>query len=654
MGRIPTYEEVKDYLDSEDEYKKLKLIWKLMDSPGYDSTQFNYWADLLRLSDTLPGSRSTRGGTSYIEWVREQIRHNTPYDEFVTQLLTSSGDMWQSGDGASGFYRRDYGMELDHFALTMQVFSGIQMQCAQCHNHPFEKWTQKQFFEMAGFLKLPKQAYSSNIAYDNKTINKELNQKLNPDEKRYVQRYLRRHIDWVVGEHIPAEGKGFINLPNNYDYQDGSPNQRIQPRTVFGKEIKFSPSKFKGGPREVFADWLTSPSHPYFTRVIANRLWKKTMGIGFYEPVDDWRPDTKPSNEQLLKFLEKQMVYFKYDIKVFLAMLYSTDLFQRESTTYEYSDLETYHFPGPVIVRMTAEQVWDSLMTLKVANLDSYVKPPELGRYQEYETISNMEQDEVINFLIKHAKGQSPTSDDYSGVMMASLKTGKTNQKVDFSSGSMMNGGMSMMRMSRRGGNKLVPAAYSKLSENPSALKTFEEAATFIAQYEAERDYKKLKAVREKLDKKGSEYGFSVAESNIAIRYILSKRPDIKSSAFVRASELGSPAPKGHLLRSFGASDRIYLGNESTLPNAPQTLELMNGFVYKNIIDDMNSVIQKSLREVETLDEKLERLFLTVLCRPPNDEEILEMKTLVNNSDRGQIDGAIWTLLNSLEFLFVL
>ena len=116
IGRIPTYDEVRAYLDSDDEYKKLKLIWKLMDSPGYDSTQFNYWADLLRLCDTQPGGGNSRqGGTPYIDWVREQIRHNTPYDEFVTQLLTSSGDMWNHGDGASGFYRRDYGMALDHF-----------------------------------------------------------------------------------------------------------------------------------------------------------------------------------------------------------------------------------------------------------------------------------------------------------------------------------------------------------------------------------------------------------------------------------------------------------------------------------------------------------------------------------------------------------
>jgi hypothetical protein len=144
-GRIPSLQERQDFIASNDPQKRAKLIDQLLGSDGYTSHLFNYWADVLRLTDNTKGRITAE---AYEEWMKKELKANTPYDQLVKKLLTTEGGAWDSG--SIGFYQRDEN-KLDHLAYTVQVFLGTSIVCAQCHNHPFDKWTQKDYYGMAAF-----------------------------------------------------------------------------------------------------------------------------------------------------------------------------------------------------------------------------------------------------------------------------------------------------------------------------------------------------------------------------------------------------------------------------------------------------------------------------------------------------------------------
>jgi Protein of unknown function (DUF1549) len=146
-GRIPTLREAETFLADKGTDKRAKLIDQLLAGEGYVQHMYNYWADILRLQTN--GNAGAITGTAYAKFVKESLRANKPYDQFVRELVGSQGEAWENG--AIGYYMRDRGMPLDNMAATVRIFLGTRIECAQCHNHPFDKWSQKQFYEMAAF-----------------------------------------------------------------------------------------------------------------------------------------------------------------------------------------------------------------------------------------------------------------------------------------------------------------------------------------------------------------------------------------------------------------------------------------------------------------------------------------------------------------------
>lgn len=144
-GAIPTLVQTNAFISSKSE-KREALIDSLLSSPGYVSHMFNYWASILRIKDRPDNNMLAY---AYRDWVKEQLRINRPYDEWVREMLTAEGKLWQNP--AVGYTLRDTGMPLVHVDNTIRVFLGTQIGCAQCHDHPFDKWTQKEFYELAAF-----------------------------------------------------------------------------------------------------------------------------------------------------------------------------------------------------------------------------------------------------------------------------------------------------------------------------------------------------------------------------------------------------------------------------------------------------------------------------------------------------------------------
>ena len=147
VGRIPTLDETKAFLTWQSPQKRTKLIDNLLASDGYVHHYFNFWADVLRAQSQGVGDSTT--SLNYLNFIRKSLRENKPFDQFARELVSAEGTCFDTG--AIGYYMRDRGMALDNLSNTVRIFLGTRMECAQCHDHPFDKWTEKQLFEMAAF-----------------------------------------------------------------------------------------------------------------------------------------------------------------------------------------------------------------------------------------------------------------------------------------------------------------------------------------------------------------------------------------------------------------------------------------------------------------------------------------------------------------------
>ena len=370
-GRVPTYEEARRFLRTSGPTKRSDLIDSLLDSEAFVSHFFNYLGDLLRVRDgiSMGGFENLKSG-AYVDWVKDQIRRDRPWDEMVSELLAASGRFWENP--ATGYLLTDFGMELCNLSNTFTTFTGTEITCAQCHDHPFEDVYQIDFYRMAAFFGKLNFSASPNDPII-KTINskkkafaaaaKAAKQNAN-DLNTFLSAYNMKL----------ADGSEFKTaLPFDYKYDNGEPFQKISPDVYFGEMVKLDHSS----PRASFAEWLTSEGNPRFTINIVNRLWKHVFGIAQIEPVDNipGHLDGQAQNYELLKYLESLMKEVDYSIKDFLRVLYKTNTYQREacykSPTLTMIDRGEFHFPAPILRRLTAEQLWDSLVAMSVEDPES-------------------------------------------------------------------------------------------------------------------------------------------------------------------------------------------------------------------------------------------------------------------------------------------
>lgn len=372
-GRIPTREEFLAFAENARPDKREALIDELLLSPGFASHLFNYFADTYRIhaSDFDNGVRMD----PYVNWWREQLKANKPYHEIVTAMITATGNVGQNP--ASGFLLRDTGMEFDAFANFGQVMLGIDISCAQCHDHPFDDWTQGDFYEMAAFfgntqrslragpagsmmdggkIQMPNAPAGWKMGFEKWA---EANKGIRPGDLRDQQfRFFVSALGWNVADNEALQ----TVLPHDFIGQGGKPGEVASPRVLVGDAAKL------GGKtrREAVAEWLVSPTNPRFALVIANRMWGRAFGRAIIEPVNDFSDDTikRASQPEVLAYLTREMRRVNYDLREFMRILYNTRAYQSIATAEEPDSSKAYYFPGPVLRRMRAEQAWDSMMVL--------------------------------------------------------------------------------------------------------------------------------------------------------------------------------------------------------------------------------------------------------------------------------------------------
>jgi len=373
LGRIPTREEFLEFAENARPDKREALIDELLLSPGFSSNLFNYFGDMYRLhgSDFDNGIRMD----PYVNWWREQLEANVPYHEIVTSMMTATGNVGQNP--ASGFLLRDTGMEFDAFANFGQVMLGIDISCAQCHDHPFDEWTQGDFYEMAAFfgntqrtlgyrpaggmmeggkIEMPNAPVGWKDGFNSWAVaNKGIVLEGNADNQF---KFFVAALGWNLADNEALQ----TVLPHDFIGEGGKPGEVAQPRTLIGDAAKV------GGKtrREAISDWLKAPENPRFALVIANRMWGRAFGRAIIEPVNDFSDDEikRASQPEVLKHIEKEMRRVNFDLREFMRILYNTRAYQSIASVDEPDLSKPYLFSGPVLRRMRAEQAWDSMMVL--------------------------------------------------------------------------------------------------------------------------------------------------------------------------------------------------------------------------------------------------------------------------------------------------
>lgn len=318
-GQTPTPEQLRAYLadTTATRQKRSRVIDKLIASPAF----VDYWT--VKFADLLQNNRKylgEKGAYAFQEWIREQIAANTPYDKFVRQLLASRGSSYDNP--AASYFRvtRDAKPTMEK---TTQVFMGVRMVCAQCHDHPFERWTQNQYYEMAAFFS----AVGVRPGYE-------------------------------VGEEIVFDQRQDYDMKHPKDGRVMKPNFLVA-ATVASTQPTAIPTDARR--REALTDWLTSKDNPFFARSTANRVWSYFFGRGIIDPVDDIRASNPPSNPALLDALTKDFTDHGFDLRHLMRTIVNSRTYQAGIETNEWNERDHENFSHAIPRRLTAEQLMEAL-----------------------------------------------------------------------------------------------------------------------------------------------------------------------------------------------------------------------------------------------------------------------------------------------------
>ncbi len=328
IGTLPRPKEVRAFLADRDVQKRKKRIDKIVNRPEYAAFWAMQWADILLVNRDKLGDR---GAFEMHRWLVEQMSRNRPYDEWVRELIASSGSSHRYGP--VNFYRASATTEEITRAVS-QAFLGVRLECAQCHHHPFERWGQDDFYGLAG----------------------------------YFAGLKRKHLSGDEELVYHAGGEPAMTV--------ASTKRRVATRPPGGTAL---PADATGDPRPLLAAWLTKPENPWFARLAVNRLWKHFFGRGLVEPEDDLRSTNPATNEPLLEYLARTLVANHYDLKSVCRLILNSRAYQLSSVPNSTNQDDEQYGSHYRVRRLPAEVLLDAICAVTAAPKNFRVGPVGRG-----------------------------------------------------------------------------------------------------------------------------------------------------------------------------------------------------------------------------------------------------------------------------------
>ncbi len=358
-GRLPNVEETRDFLGDQDADKRDRCIDRLLDSTDHADYFANKWMLLLR--NYQGGPESARGTYSFHHWIRDSLRENKPYDQFVREIITAAGDVTQHPPANWFRELRDVESRVENMS---QVFLGVRITCARCHHHPFEKWSQSDYYSLAAFF-----------------VRTEKKRTLEGNPHYYEQRIYHK--------------RGLAT------YKHPLTGAILKPAGLGGEPLEIDPDD---DPRFQLADWMADEKNPFFATVLVNRYWKHFFGRGVVEPEDDLRDTNPPSNPELLAGLRRRFIESGYDMKGLLRSICRSRTyqlsFQANAKNIDDSQCFSWFYPR----RVNAEVLLDSMDDLLAANTQFRSMPPGMRAVQLPDTTGQHEMLELFG----QPKAQTP------------------------------------------------------------------------------------------------------------------------------------------------------------------------------------------------------------------------------------------------------
>ena len=339
IGQLPSAEEARRFLSSDNPDRRELLIDELLQRPEYADHWAGYWADLLRPNPYRVGIKAV---LNYDNWIRQQFRDDVSYDTFVRRLVTAKGSTWHHG--ATTLFR-DRRSPDEVATMVSRLFLGVRLECAKCHHHPFERWSQRDFYQFA--------AYFAKVSRKGTGLSPPI-----------------------------SGGQEFVFSADKGSVQHPLTGETLAPVPLFGESREIGDSD----PREALVDWMLSAGSDYFAQVQANRVWAALMGRGLVEPVDDLRSTNPPTNPELLDALASDFRESGYDLKHLLKTIAMSRVYRLSSVPTESNAADRINYSRHYRHRLRAEVLMDAITKVTGTDTSFSAMPPASRASQVWTT----------------------------------------------------------------------------------------------------------------------------------------------------------------------------------------------------------------------------------------------------------------------------
>ncbi|MDB4509670.1 PSD1 and planctomycete cytochrome C domain-containing protein [Akkermansiaceae bacterium] len=625
IGRIPTMKEVREY-QNWGEDRRAKLIEKLTPHPRFADRWTIFMADMLRIRSNVTG------GNQLLAYIHGSLDQGKPYDELVRELISASGR--SNSNPAVGYILGDDAAPMELAAATSQIFLGVRIGCAMCHDHPFDDWEQKHFYDLAAFFGKTKKIQSrrqGGAVYttegDEMMVLWPPEDKAAPDKRRpvkpkfpfqmsdpgtpppHIKRFEAVRLARAQRNSGEDEAASLDALLDSAGPDLGKPGDPVlEEAKEESRKLNVHGDIYRSSElRTQLADLITDPRNDYFARAFVNRVWAELVGHGFVEPLDNFSDYNGLHHPSTLDFLAQEFIASGYDFRTLVRIITLSDAYRRTAlpaeTDIEIREKSELNFAAAPTRRMISEVLYDSIVI--AGHLEDFKWPKgannrEVSREVRVPTgeYTILKPDEAQPVMMAEKK---PMRDDGYDL--------ESSLKIDFNSvlNSSEQAELATMRM-----------------ESDEAIKAREMAAM---RKEQERRVMKFKTetVTETVD---------------------------DNPRFDSAMRMATPAPPAHFLRVFGQPARTGLGEfRDDASSLRQQLLMLNGRMTHEAsrvgtLEPIHRLLKKDQ------DLAIDWAYQEILTRLPTDEEKADARTIVNNSAEGMADLR-WALLNSNEFRFL-
>jgi hypothetical protein len=347
-GKLPTIDQMRGFVHSRDKGKRAKLIEMLLTTPAYADNWARYWRDVV--SFRAPNEQANQINYPAFEtWLAEQLLRNKPWDQIASDIITAKGTT--ADNGAASFVMAESSQAVELAGEVSRVFMGVQIQCAQCHDHPSDKWKRQQFHEFAAFF----------AGISQKRVNPMMNPPI---------------IEVRSAPNVPR-----YTMP---DLKDPTKQNPVNPKFFLGEDAPTLERLTTDQRRALAASYVTGQDNPWFAKAFVNRVWGVVMGEGFYNPVDDIGANKEAHNPEVLEAVALAWQQGGYDIKWLFRTILNTRAYQRESRSTNIAAGRT-PFASNCPTRLRADQIFDALAQALDLPPETFTRanPAQIEKYRK-------------------------------------------------------------------------------------------------------------------------------------------------------------------------------------------------------------------------------------------------------------------------------